>query len=169
MRYGFLCAAFVLLSAIAVGSLGAESPFQQFELTPMTYVATQEGRNEVVLQATYARYEPEDNQISLRDFTAVMSDADGGKTFELSATQGRIDLDTSAFTAEGTVRGETADGRRLETDRMEYQQATGKVSTDSPVLIREGGIAYRGRKGFIYEVRKGRFRLLGGASVEQHR
>jgi LPS export ABC transporter protein LptC len=163
-------AGLLLCSSLApANTLGAESPFQRFELTPMTYVATQAGRNEVVLQATYARYEPETNEIALRDFTAVMSDAEGDETFELSATKGRIDLDTSAFVAEGTVRGETEDGRRLETERMVYEQSTGQVSTNSPVLIREGSVAYRGGKGFVYEVRKGRFRLLGGASVEQQK
>ena len=62
------------------------------------------------------------------------------------------------------MRGKTPDGRRFETERLRYDHAAGLVTTDAPVVIRDGGSALRGG-GFRYQVREGRLKLLGGASV----
>lgn len=153
----------------AGGAVSAEELFQRFELTPMTYVASRGTANELILQADHAEYRPADQVIRLKGVRAQMAGARGRKGFELDAERGTIDLESSVFIAEGSVQGRTADGRVLSTEEMKYAQDDGVVSSTAPVRIREGNMAYRGREGFVYEVREGRFRLLGGATLEQDR
>ena len=80
-----------------------------------------------------------------------------------------MDFGESVFIACGNVLGKMPDGRLLSTEVMQYDQEEAVISSDFPVEILEGKMSYRGRKGFIYDVRKGSFRLLGGASLEQIR
>ena len=51
---------------------------------------------------------------------------------------------------------------------MIYKRSTGRVSTVVPVVIHDGFGTIRGA-GFEYWVKENRFRLIGGASVEQGR
>jgi LPS export ABC transporter protein LptC len=153
----------------AGGTAGADELFQRFELNPMTYVASQGSANELILQADHAEYHPAEQVIRLKGVRAQMAGASGRKGFELNAERGTIDLESSVFLAEGSVTGRTADGRVLSTEKMKYAQDDGVVSSTAPVHIREGNMAYRGREGFVYEVREGRFRFLGGATLEQDR
>lgn len=170
-RVAHVLAAVLLTVMVGLPAQGADEaedgPFQQFELFPMTYVGSRGEQNDVVLQADYARYEPAQHQILLEGVNATMIDEDGKVGFELQSERGTIDLADSSFLAEGSVRGRTADGRRLETERMAYHQERGVVYSDTSVRIRERNMSYRGRRGFEYRVRDGRFRLIGGASIEQ--
>jgi LPS export ABC transporter protein LptC len=85
-----------------------------------------------------------------------------------TAERGSFDLGSGDLSAEGNVRGVTADGRHFETEHVVYRRETGRVSTRSPVVIKDEFGTIRGA-GFEYWVRENRFRLIGGASVEQGR
>jgi LPS export ABC transporter protein LptC len=97
---------------------------------------------------------------------AAGAKASGAGGLELECERGSFDVASGDLTAEGNVRGVTADGRRFETQRLVYSRATGRVSTRAPVVIRDAFGTARGA-GFEYWVRENRFRLIGGASVEQ--
>lgn len=155
--------------SIILGAHTARSN-EYFELSPMTYVASEGRVNELVLTAQYARYNPVEQRVALTDVDAKMGDdKDSAQGFELTSEEGFLSLETSVFVAKGNVRGRLADGRLLTTELMQYDQEDGIVSSNTPVEILEGKMVYRGRTGFVYNVREGRFRLLGGATLEQVR
>jgi LPS export ABC transporter protein LptC len=153
---------------ISVGAETARSD-EYFELSPMTYVASEGKVNELVLTAQYARYSPTEEHVALTDVGAKMRAYSSAQGFELTSEKGSLNLETSVFVARGNVRGRLPDGRLLSTEVMQYDQEDGIVSSNTPVKILEGKMTYRGRTGFVYNIRKGRFRLLGGATLEQAR
>jgi LPS export ABC transporter protein LptC len=142
-------------------------------LSGMTYVASEGATNELVLDADRARLPSPGDQAHLEGVRArfgskapggASTDASGG--LDLVCDVGVFDLESRDFIAEGNVRGTTADGRRFRTDGLRYNHEEGRVSTERPVVIRDEAGTYRGG-GFDYYVREDRFRLRGGARVEQ--
>lgn len=144
----------------------------ELSVVGMTYVASEGARNEVVVEAGRARIGPGERIAHLDDVHARVGtfaapgSPEGG--LELRCDKGSFDLEGGDLTAEGNVRGRTADGRRFETEHLVYRRETGRVTTETPVVIRDGFGTLRGA-GFEYWVRENRFRLLGGASVVQER
>jgi len=164
-----------LLSALLIGvgapAFAAESEElanAELQVEGMTYVASAGARNEVVVEAGRGRVGQGERVARLEDVHArVGSFATGGKAggFELRCERGSFDFTKGDLSAEGKVRGITADGRRFETERLVYDRATGRVKTRAPVVIHDAFGTLRGA-GFEYWVRENRFRLTGGASVE---
>ena len=150
--------------ARASGAIDAADLPQQLDLTRLTYVDSEGKRRGVVLQAEEARVMPRTEQVVLRQVALQLATADDKGRLELSCQHGQLDLKAGDFVGIGNVRGLTPDGRRFETERLHYDHEAGLVTTDAPVVIRDGGSALRGG-GFRYQVREGRLKLLGGASV----
>lgn len=144
----------------------------ELSVVGMTYVSSNGARNEVIVEAERARIGRGERVAHLDNVHArVGSFAAAGSPeggLELRCDRGSFDLDAGDLTAEGKVRGTTADGRRFETEHLVYRRDTGRVTTQSPVVIRDGFGTLRGA-GFEYWVRENRFRLIGGASVVQER
>ncbi len=133
----------------------------------MTFVASRESDNEVVVRAEHAVFDPDTRTARLDQVHAQVNESEGGVSFEMSCDHAELDVDTSDFVAEGNVRGTTADGRRFSGNQVSYDNDKGLLFTDTPVLIEEAsGIFFRGG-GFRYQVKDQHFRLLGGASVVQ--
>lgn len=149
--------------------VGGASADEYFELSPMTYIESEDAINGLVLTAKFARYNPDEQKAVLTQVDAKIRDDKGVQGFELTSEKGLVDFGESVFIARGNVLGKMPDGRLLSTEVMQYDQEEAVISSDLPVEILEGKMSYRGRKGFIYDVRKGSFRLLGGASLEQIR
>jgi len=161
----------LLLGASVPARAAEPEPIATAELSVqgMTYVASTGSRNEVVVEAGSARLDREEQVAQLEEVHArvgsfAASGAAGG--IELRCARGSFDLARGDLTAEGDVRGTTADGRRFETERLVYRRDTGRVTTRAPVVIRDAFGTLRGA-GFEYWVRENRFRLIGGASVVQ--
>jgi len=169
------CTVLLWASAPARAAEPAALAGTELSVDGMTYVASAGARNEVVVEAGRARLGRGERVAHLEDVEARVGSfaADGGPAaqkggLELSAERGSFDLEQGDLTASGRVRGRTADGRRFETERLVYRRATGRVTTSAPVVIRDDFGTLRGA-GFEYSVRDNRFRLIGGASVEQTR
>jgi hypothetical protein len=152
-------AGLVLPLCLAQPSGGAEGPGPldaDLTVEGMTFVASAGSQNDAIVEAGRA---------------SVGKAAGATKTLgglELHCDRGSFDLDSGDLTAAGNVRGVTADGRHFETQHVVYRRKDGRVSTESPVVIRDSFGTIRGA-GFEYWVRENRFRLIGGASVEQGR
>ncbi len=163
-----LCGAGLSGAALAAG----DPVPAELSVVGMTYVASNGARNEVIVEAERAEIGRGERVAHLQDVHArVGSFAAAGAPeggLELRCERGSFDLDAGDLTAEGKVRGTTADGRRFETERLRYRRATGRVTTEAPVVIRDGFGTLRGA-GFEYWVKENRFRLIGGASVVQER
>jgi LPS export ABC transporter protein LptC len=166
--------------ALPIGAVGAAAAAEgpdalEAELTVegMTFVSSAGSQNDAIVEAARASVGRADRKANLEDVHARVGKAAGARTgaeggLELRCARASFDLDTGDLTAEGNVAGVTADGRRFETERVSYQRDTGRVSTHAPVVIRDAFGTIRGA-GFEYWVRENRFRLIGGASVEQGR
>jgi len=186
MRTGMILAfmprrALTILVALAVplclasaASAEGQSPLEaDLSLEGMTFVASAGSQNDAIVEAGRASLGRADRVAHLSAVHARVGKAAGATKgteggLELHCDRGSFDLDSGDLSAEGNVRGVTADGRHFETERVVYKRDTGRVWTRSPVVIRDGFGTIRGA-GFEYWVRENRFRLIGGASVEQSR
>lgn len=139
---------------------------ETLDLTKLTYTDSHRGRSGVILEADDARVLPRREQVLMQTVGLRLATADAKGELRLSCQHGELDLGTGSFVGVGKVRGQTPDGRRFETERLRYDHEAGLVTTDAPVVIRDGGGTLRGG-GFRYRVREGRLQLLGGASVVQ--
>jgi LPS export ABC transporter protein LptC len=137
---------------------------ETLDLSKLTYVDSQRGKSGLVLEAADARVLPRREQVLMQTVGMRLATADAKGELAVSCEHGELDLKSGSFVGIGKVRGKTPDGRRFETERLRYDHAAGLVTTDAPVVIRDGGSALRGG-GFRYHVREGRLKLLGGASV----
>jgi LPS export ABC transporter protein LptC len=136
----------------------------------MTYVASDGARNEVVVEAERAQIGRGEQVAQLAGVHALVGSfaapgSEGGG-LELRCERGSFDLERGDLSAEGGVRGKTADGREFQTERLVYRRDEDRVTTHAPVVIRDQFGTLRGA-GFEYWVRENRFRLIGGASVVQ--
>lgn len=164
--------AFVLPLGAAAGTAPGALE-DDLTLEGMTFVSSAGSQNDAIVEAAGARLARVDRQARLTDVYARIGKAAGAQTntaggLELRCERASFDLDTGDLTAEGNVTGVTADGRSFEAERVTYDRDTGRVSTRVPVVIRDAFGTIRGA-GFEYWVRENRFRLIGGASVEQGR
>jgi hypothetical protein len=171
-----IVAALALVSSLGQPSWGAEGGAvldADLSVEGMTFVSSSGSQNDAIVEAALASVARTDRVARLSGVHARVGKAAGAVAgtqggLELRCERGSFDLDSGDLSAEGNVSGVTADGRRFETQRVVYQRASGRVSTRSPVVIRDGFGTIRGA-GFEYWVRENRFRLIGGASVEQGR
>lgn len=162
-RWLLAAAAGLALARGAAAADVADLP-QQLDLTRLTYVDSEGKRRGVVLQAEEARVMPRTEQVVLRAVALQLATADDKGRLELSCEHGQLDLQKGDFVGVGRVRGSTPDGRRFETERLHYDHEAGLVTTDAPVVIRDKSGTLRGG-GFLYQVREGRLKLTGGATV----
>jgi LPS export ABC transporter protein LptC len=139
---------------------------ETLDLSKLTYVDSQHGKSGLVLEAADARVLPRREQVLMQTVGLRLATADAKGELRVSCEHGELDLKSGSFVGIGRVRGKTPDGRQFETERLRYDHAAGLVTTDAPVVIRDGGGTLRGG-GFRYHVREGRLKLLGGASVVQ--
>lgn len=171
-----LLAVFSLPLSLARGAAGteaAEALEADLSVEGMTFVSSAGSQNDAVVEAGRASLGRADRVAHLSAVHARVGKAAGATRgtlggLELHCDRGTFDLDSGDLSAEGNVRGVTADGRQFETQHVVYHRETGRVSSRAPVLIRDAFGTIRG-EGFEYWVRQNRFRLIGGASVEQGR
>jgi LPS export ABC transporter protein LptC len=164
-----LLAAAVAATGLARTAAAAEDDRrlpETLDLTALTYTDSARAESGVILEAAEARVLPQREQVLMKTVGLRLKTADAKGQLELRCDHGELDLASGSFVGIGTVRGKTPDGRRFETQRMRYDHEAGLVTTDAPVVIRDGGGTLRGG-GFRYQVREGRLKLLGGATVEQ--
>jgi LPS export ABC transporter protein LptC len=139
---------------------------QVLHVSGMTFVASKDSSNEIVLRAERTRFYPERQVADLERVEVEVAPGDGRTGFEMRCDEGRLNLATHAFVAEGNVLGTIEGGREFEAVWVAYDEEAGVLYTDDPVLITDEGGRYRGG-GFRYFVDERRFRLEGGATVVQ--
>lgn len=167
------CDAFLValpfIVALVVSPPAVAQPQSQasLHLDGMTFVATRDNENELVLHAQKADLPPGAEVAKLQGVHMTMHNPGGTKqSFEMTCERGDLQLESADFHAEGKVEGRMADGRLIFTPRLDYDSERGMITSDAPVRLVEGDHTMRGR-GFVYNVRSGHFVLRGGASVIQ--
>jgi LPS export ABC transporter protein LptC len=161
-------AAACLLIALGFASTAWPDPSlsPSIHLENMTFVASAEGENEVMLAAEQARFKTFEKVAHLQTVHALLASEGGTTGLDMRCERATIQIETNDFDAEGNVRGTTGDGKRFRTEKMRYVHGSGIVSSNSPVEIRDETGTYRGA-GFRYYLRENRFQLRGAATVVQ--
>lgn len=170
---GALACACLLLGNASAASSGAPDfgwlkgdPGQILRLLGMTFVSSEASSNEIVLRAERAQLYPDHDVADLEVVAVEVAPGDGRVGFEMRCDNGRLNLASQDFVAEGHVVGTIEGGRQFEAQWVAYNEADGLLYTDEPVLITDQNGRYRGG-GFRYFLHQHRFRLMGGASIIQ--
>lgn len=139
---------------------------QVLHVTGMTFVASEGSANEILLRAETAQFYPEREVAELWEVDVEVAPGEGRVGFQMRCDEGLLNLATRDFIAVGNVVGTIEGERQFEALWVAYDEATGVLYTDEPVLITDRDGRYRGG-GFRYFVNEERFRLEGGATVVQ--
>lgn len=151
----------LLIAAAAVAD-----PTPTLEVKGMTFVASRENNDAVILHAEHARFETEAKQVHLRGVDARIPATADQRGFRLRCDTGVVDLASNDFEVAGNVRGEVDSGEHFEVAWVRYDHEKGVLYTEAPVLMTHRGTTFRGG-GFTYDIARRRFHLLGGAQVVQ--
>jgi LPS export ABC transporter protein LptC len=160
----------IAISAGAAGALepvespAAESP--ELRAVGMTYVGSRGPTSELVLNARFATFYPDRDFADLSEVRAVFTDDADGENFEMTCDHAELNVETNDFRAEGQVRGTTSSGQQYAAPWVEYDDASGLLHTDAPVVMVDETGTFRG-VGFVYRVEDRTFKLLGNVSVVQ--
>lgn len=139
-------------------------PAPQLDVHGMTFVASRENNDAVILRANHARFDTDAKKAYLTVVDATVPPSVEQRGFSMRCDESVVDLATNDFEATGNVNGETGGGQHFEAEWVRYDHANGVLFTDGPVVMTDRGTKVIGG-GFKYDIEKRRFQLLGGAKV----
>ncbi len=122
------------------------------------YSGTKEGRVEWELKADSAKKTKGVDLTLLTNVTAVLYSRNG-KSYTLTAREGRYVEGAGEVSVEGNVRIESTDGFVMNTEKLLYKLDSKEISTDADVEMTSGAMDVRGT-GFVAEVTAGRLKIL---------
>lgn len=114
------------------------------EVTDFVLTETDLGHPQWTLYARYAAVYSARNQITARGVRVDFFDDKGAQSSELTAREGEIQQQTRNMTARGNVVLQTAEGTRMATELLQYDNAAGIVHTDLPVRVERRGDVLEG-------------------------
>lgn len=152
------------LFATAAGADASTSP--QLDVRGMTFVASRENNDALILHAARARFDTDDKMAYLTDVDAEVPPTADQRGFKMWCDNSVVDLASNDFEATGNVHGQTETGERFVAEWVRYDDARGVLFTDAPVRIIDRGTTVQGG-GFDYDIEKRSFQLRGGARVVQ--
>ncbi len=132
----------------------------------MTFVASREDNNALILRAAHARFDTDAKMAYLRVVNAEVPATAEQRGFKMWCDASVVDLATNDFEATGNVHGQTDSGERFQAEWVRYDHERGVLFTDSPVRIRDRGTTVEGG-GFDYDIESRSFQLRGGTRVVQ--
>jgi LPS export ABC transporter protein LptC len=150
-----------LVTVALLAALAAARPAAAVDLvlSEMTYVGSEAGEPGVVLEAERARIEHGADLAHLEGVRLDAAGEDGSASLKLTCDRALLNLATSDFTAEGNVRGYTADGHRFKTELAEFRHDARVIEGNAPVDILDPiGTRLEG-SGFRYDVRRQRMKM----------
>ena len=154
------CIAIVTASHALAGS----SP--ELDVQGMTFVASRENDEAVILYALRARFDTQAKKAYLKDVNASVPPNTERSGFKMRCDEGVVDLASNDFEATGNVNGEAEGGERFEAEWVRYDHSKGVLYTSAPVVMTNRGTTVIGG-GFNYNIAERRFQLLGGARLVQ--
>jgi hypothetical protein len=153
-----------LAFAIAATSQVYADPAPQLDVQGMTFVASRENDDAVILRANHARFDTEAKKAYLTIVNADVPPRAEQEGFKMRCDEGVVDLATNDFEATGNVHGEVSDETHFEAEWVRYNHLEGFLYSDGPVVMIDRGTKVLGG-GFRYDIAERRFKLLGGAKV----
>lgn len=167
-RHSLLRARSLALACIAVvtapHALAESAP--NLDVQGMTFVASRENNEAVILHALHARFDTQAKKAYLKEVDASVPPSAERSGFKMRCDEGVVDLASNDFEATGNVNGEAEGGERFEAEWVRYDHAKGVLYTSAPVVMTNRGTTVIGG-GFNYNIAERRFQLLGGARLVQ--
>lgn len=108
-----------------------------------TYLTESGRRTGVIRSDTAKTYESRDTTL-LYGVEVDFFDSSGAHILTLESDSGRVTRKATIFDATGNVRAWTDDGRRLSTDSLRWDAATGMVTTEGYVEAYRDGVELSG-------------------------
>ena len=162
LRASSVMMVFLLVTLALVPAFADPAP--ELDVHGMTFVASRENNDAVILRADHARFDTEAKKAYLKVVDASVPASVEQRGFSMRCDESVVDLDTNDFEATGNVNGETGGGEHFEAEWVRYDHAAGVLFTEGRVVITDRGTKVIGG-GFRYDIAKRRFQLLGGAKV----
>jgi len=145
---------------------GAERARESIEIAGMTFVSADPTGRRWAVWADHARYAAGDDIADLTGVTIRFQDGDDRVQLTVRCVTARVAISSESFRLDGEVRGVDATGRHFATDWLEFDGATGVLSTSAAVELNDDDAAYRAG-GLRYEVETRRLLLLDGAWMQR--
>ena len=154
-----------LIGALALAAAGPALALD-LVLGGMTFVGSRAGEPDMVLLAERARIAHEGNIAYLESVSLDAAGENGSSSLLMTCDRAELDLTTSDFTAEGNVRGQTADGHRFRTEAARFEHEAGVIESEAAVdIVDPLGTRLEGT-GFRYEIRTQRMRMRNAVVSE---
>ena len=143
-------------------STRADMGLKQIHLTEV-----KAGDRQWEIEAKSAQYFQEENLALLKEIKARIFSRDG-RQFNIRGDRARINLQTSDVEIEGNIIAKSSDGYELRTESLKFIQASRKIMTKSPVVIKSPRFKLVGL-GMIIDLDSQSFRLLNRVEVSEAR
>ncbi len=116
------------------------------------------------IKADTAQYLKKENVALFEKIRVRMLTADG-KSFTLAGDKGRFQTEKKDIEIEGNVEGTADSGERFTTDKLSYNNAEGKIYTNSPVTMESGQMKITGT-GLTVNMKSGELKLVSKVKAE---
>jgi LPS export ABC transporter protein LptC len=108
------------------------------EIDGFTLTQTREGERVWSLRAANALIYEDADRVEMADLRVDFFDGEGGTRSTLTADEGVLSRRTNDMEATGNVVVYAADGTVLTTERLTWNERTGKIESDRPVRVTRG-------------------------------
>lgn len=156
-----LSSSLLLVLAVSAPASGAQSTIH---LEQMTFVLAEGDRSELVLTAQSAEVMPGTSVAELREVTLTVAASGETPGFQARCSHGRLNLVSQDFEALAPVAGHTGDGREFLVQRLTYDHAAGRFSSERPIVIEDAAGRIEGG-GFEFSLHDRRFTVRSGSKV----
>ena len=152
----FFCCGFWTSSAVWAGNRVA--------VDGLTFFVTESPDRYFVVRAESAEFTPSQPTTVLNTVRVRLVRPRFEGPLDLRCERARVSLYGNAFKLMGSVEGRDADGRRFETEWLEFDEKGGRLFTSAPVRLIEGeSVVEAGALDYDLETRA--IRLTGGTRV----
>ena len=136
----------VLVAGLALAGCGRDEPATQErqaarpdqEITGFTLTQTQDGRRVWALRAREARIFEDSDRVEATGVRVDFYGREAELQSTLTAANGVITRRTSAIEVHGRVVVTSTDGTVLTTERLQWDERTGKIRSDTAVRVTKG-------------------------------
>jgi len=141
------------LKPISLLNTKADMGLKQIHLTEV-----KAGDRQWEITAKAVQYFQEENLALLTEIKAKIFSRDG-RQFDISGDRARLDLQSRDMEVEGNITAKSSDGYELRTESLKFIQASRKIVSKSPVVIKSPRFQLAG-VGMVIDLDRQNFRLL---------
>ena len=154
----------IFLFGWSVGASAAVAASDRVSVEGLTFFVTESADRYFVVTAESAEFAPSQPTAMLNTVTVKLVRPRLEGPLDLRCERAKVSLYGNAFKLIGSVEGRDVDGRRFETDWLEFDKQGGRLFTFAPVRLLDGdSVVEAGALDYDLETRA--IRLTGGTRV----